>query len=334
MQLHVSLIDFSDCSIGDTAMGFAKLYRYEEFLPLCYMDYGRTFAVTFCMLSLDYTYDRVRVMNEHGEKQLAAERLVNLLESPVATINGQVGADVLWARYFSSAYGIAMNEQPYRFPHFASDRGNMVSDSGIDVLPREHQMQTGMFVAWILDREVAITGTYPIAPKDIGKVMLTAFVHDIGEITHPDILAEVGAVVGDIPFGHKTDEDRRVEAAVRKAMYRRLYPDVLPDEIQRIEAIIAHQDDTTMHDLFEAAHCVQALNTAIHTGSQWAGHWWNILEGAEPARSDEQMDQMHGLFDEVLTNIIPHVTHWASKFIFVRDFTLMHADLLQARPSS
>jgi len=269
-------------------------------------------------------------LDQQSAKQFEAERLLSLAASPVPTTDGPQGADVLWQRFFSSPYAVYMDDQPYRFAqHFGFDRQAMVADIGMDVLPRDHQMQTGMFVAWILDREWEIHDRYPISPEDTGIVMLAAFIHDMGETMHPDIQEQVGAVVGDIAYGLKTDGDRAVEAAVRAAMYARLYPDVLPEAITKIEAIISHRDDSLLHDLFEAAHTAQAFNTALITGINWADHWWRQLESDDHAeRDDHAMVQMARLFDAVLTNMIPEMRHWSAKFMFVKEFAEQHPDIM------
>lgn len=274
-------------------------------------------------------------MSEFSPKstsQVEANRLIDLLASPVPTASGPLGSDVLWQRYFLSPYGVYMDDQPYRFSQdFGYDRQAMLEDMGMDVLPRDHQMQTGMFVAWILDREYDVSGNYPITTEERGIVILAALIHDMGETMHPEILEEVGAVVGDIPYGRKTDDDKTVEKAVRAALYTKLYADVSPDVIAQVEAIISHEDATVLHDIFEAAHCVQAFNTAVHTGVNWARHSTAQLEkNSQLQRDAKAIAQMQGLFTEVLDNMIPEVLRWSEKFAFIRQFADDHREIIAA----
>ena len=254
------------------------------------------------------------------------ERLTNLLSSPVAMADGgTTGADLLWFRYWSSPYGEFMDKQPYRFAqHFGYEENLMIADLGIDVLPRDHQMETGLFVCWILDKEFEESGTYPIMLDDIGIVLFAAFIHDSGESLHPEIAEEVGAVVGDIPYGHKTDEDRRVEAAVRRALYSRLYPDVDTGILERVEGIISHKDTTSLHDLFEAAHSLQAFVTSMRAKSAHI----KALSG-EITRDLDTIVKLDQLHRTVAKNMAPHVKEWAKRLKFAAHIIELYSEVFE-----
>jgi hypothetical protein len=204
----------------------------------------------------------------------------------------------------------------------------MVEDLGTDVLPLEHQMGTGEFAAYLIYRES--TGQQRFTEEETALILFASLIHDMGETMHPDIRDEVGRVVGDIPYGRKTDDDRQAESAVRYALYRRLYPDVPPATIVVVEGIIMHEP-SRLHDVFEAAHCLQALDTGIRAREK-------MLE-SEPALSatagtDETEERRYRtlavLADDVLTSMISHCEHWAEKFVFAADFMNRYAGIIQA----
>lgn len=223
-----------------------------------------------------------------------------------------------------------MDKQPYRFSqHFGYDPAQMIDDLGMDVQPRDHQMETGLYVGWILEAEERTFGALPMTSDEAGIVLFAALIHDMGETTHPDILAEVGAVVGDIPYGEKTDADRHVEANVRAALYHRLYPDVSPDVLERVEAIIAHKDDTILHDIFEAAHSLQAFRTAVRAGDRFAQEWWRLIDDPDTmTRDDATIALLGGLFETVATNMLPQGVYWGERFQFAQEFLSEYQDIL------
>jgi hypothetical protein len=99
--------------------------------------------------------------------------------------------------------------------------------------------------------------------------MFASRIHDMGESMHPRIAERCGEVVGDIPAGKKTDIQRAIEARVRKFVYDELYGDVHTDVIERVEGIIAHQDDSVLHEYFELAHELQTFETALRAKSAY-----------------------------------------------------------------
>lgn len=195
----------------------------------------------------------------------AFERYHPIVESPVLMADGTtVPAIQLADRFYDSEYGQAMPDQPLRYVgRFGYDREDMRTDLGHDLCPVGHQMELPYHTGRLLDEERRSATKYGNLPDQmIGILILTELVHDSGESMHPRLLELLGEVVGDIPAGLKTDHHRRVEAAVRAFIFAELYPDVHPDVLLQMEAIISHQDDGVLHDIFEASHAIQTVETS------------------------------------------------------------------------
>lgn len=261
------------------------------------------------------------------DKTSFMERCEPIISAPVNTMAGHVGADKLWARFFESPYGTQMDEQPYRFAHdFGYDRTAMVNDLGMDVLPRDHQLETGLYVTYLLEAELTTNGALPIEQNDIGVVVLAALLHDIGESTHPEIASEIN-VVGDIPFGRKTDQDRKNEAAVRAYLYKQLYPDIRPEVLDSIESIISHIDTSELHDIFEAAHCLQTVDTAIRAQVAFEREFEKLMaDHTKMTRDLDVLSKLGKLYSKVMRHQVPNLVKYAKKYEFVGQFVLAHAN--------
>jgi 5'-deoxynucleotidase YfbR-like HD superfamily hydrolase len=276
-------------------------------------------------------------MSEFGPttpKQFELERINRLLAAPVELIDGsQASADELWCRAFTSPYGSYMDSQPLRFSHdFSYEPTKMITDLGMDVLPLEHQIGTGKFAAYIIDREA--TGQQPFGDEEAGVIMFASLIHDMGESMHPDIQKQLGRVVGDIPYGRKSDDDRQAEAAVRHFIYRELYSDVPEATLATIESIIMHEP-SRLHDVFEAAHCLQALETGICARQRFFERWEAYLVNPRVDEAEEgRYRALAALADAVLKNMIPHAEHWANTFAFAAEFLLENRYAIQAHKLS
>lgn len=195
------------------------------------------------------------------------ERYHPLMSLPVRMADGSYRpADQLAARAHDSAYGQHMrDEQPLRFAqrYDYADRATMLDELGLDLCPIGHQKELGWHLAQVIEKQRLFDPTFELSEHDAATLMFTCQIHDMGEMTHDEVLATTGAVVGDIPAGTKTPEDRAVEKNVRLFLYDTFYCDVDPAVIARAEAVIAHEDDTLLHDLFEAAHEAQTLETTL-----------------------------------------------------------------------
>lgn len=168
-------------------------------------------------------------------------------------------------RFFQSKYGLAMADQELRFTaRYGYDRERMLQDLGNDVSPVGHQYDLPRYLDIIMLRERGDGSLFgAISDQELATLSLACAIHDIGESEHPNLLEHGITPVGDIPAGNKTNADRAAEKDVREFFYQEFYADVPPETIERIEAIISHHDETLLHDLYEAAHELQSLDTAI-----------------------------------------------------------------------
>lgn len=209
--------------------------------------------------------DKNIVRNIHPIDSL--DRYHPLMSGAVRMADGSTeAADVLAARAHDSTFGRHMrDEQPLRYTgrYGYGDRATMLNDFGPDLCPIGHQQELGWHMAQVIEKQRMFDPAFELIDDDAATLMFTCLIHDMGETTHDDVLRATGAVVGDIPAGSKTAEDRLIEQNVRLFLYDTFYHDVDPAVIARAEAIIAHQDDTLLHELFEAAHEAQTLETAL-----------------------------------------------------------------------
>lgn len=207
--------------------------------------------------------DNISDIHSHSR----TERYHPLMSIGVRMRNGSFeAADALAARAHDSAFGAYMrDDQPLRFAqnYAYADRTTMLQDLGADLCPIGHQKELGWHIAQVIDKQRLYDPTFDLSDNDAAVVLFTGMIHDMGEMTHDEVLQATGAVVGDIPAGRKTPHDRMVEKNVRLFLYDRFYRDVDPAVIERAEAIIAHEDDSVLHDIFEAAHEAQTLETTL-----------------------------------------------------------------------
>jgi len=183
------------------------------------------------------------------------------LDIPMAD-GSMMSVHELRERFFTSEYGVHMYTQELRYAgRYGYDREMMKQDLGEDVCPVGHQYEVTEHLQHTLDSEEAAGSLVQLSDEEKAIVAFACSIHDIGECEHSDLAAAGITTVGDIPAGNKTDADRINEAAVRQFFYARFYDDVDPAIIERVEAIIAHRDDTILHELFEVAHEIQTLDT-------------------------------------------------------------------------
>lgn len=195
------------------------------------------------------------------------ERYHPLMSLKVRMADGSYeAADTLAVRSHDSDYGRHMrDEQPLRYTgrYGYGNRTTMLSDFGADLCPIGHQKELGWHMAQVIEKQRLFDPAFELSDDDAATLMFTCLIHDMGEMTHAEVVQTTGAVVGDIPAGSKTPEDRLVEKNVRFFLYDTFYADVDPAVIAHAEAIIAHEDETILHELFEAAHEAQTLETAL-----------------------------------------------------------------------
>ncbi len=205
------------------------------------------------------------------------ERPHELTEAAIRLKDGStLSAAELASRFFDGEFGQAMLKQPLRYlARFEYDNDMMREDLGYDLCPIGHQMELPYHVGRIIDSETDEGTIYSmLSDEEIGILMLACMLHDIGESTHPIVSASGLNPVGDIPAGEKTDQNRADEVAVRQLFYDLLFEDVDEQVIERVEAIISHTDDTHLHELFDAGHVVQTIETSNFAYHALAREHW------------------------------------------------------------
>lgn len=226
----------------------------------------------------------------------------SLLDLPIPLRDGSTATVAnLLERWHASIYAEHMREhQALRYPRQAYDREAKLADLGPDVSPTGHQLETVWQAIDIINRERA-EGTLMgvIDDSELAIGLLAYGLHDCGECELEDLLnePEVTRLVGDIPLGHKTPEDRKEEAGVRQAQYRLSYPDVASHVIERVEAIIAHTDHTALHDLFTGAHDAGTLQVNIN--AEAALHRLDHLDGGGYPIDEARLTALEGIVGEV-----------------------------------
>ena len=225
------------------------------------------------------------------------ERIHSFADAPVPLKNGsKTSARELAHRIYESELAVGMLDQPFRYSvRYGYDREDMRNDNGHDVCPIGHQMELAYHTGKVLEAEIDEGSIYGSLPdEEIGILMLTCMIHDIGESTHPVLEAAGLKPVGDIPSGLKSDENRTHEAAIRKFMYEMFFADVDTQVIERIEAIISHRDDSVLHELFEAGHLAQTIETSNFAHYSLARERW-YREGEVIDISTADGSQLSGL---------------------------------------
>lgn len=206
------------------------------------------------------------------------ERTHELVKSPIRMKDGStLSAHELAARFFDNDFGGDMSKQPLRYEQdFGYNRSSMITDLGYDVCPVGHQMELAYHAGTIVEAERTNETTLSsLSDDEIGTLMLASMLHDIGESTHSDIASAGLTPVGDIPAGKKTNQNRIDEAKVRGFFYKTLFDDIDSPTMQRIEAIISHTDTTYLHDIFDAAHVIQTIETTGFAYSALAREHWH-----------------------------------------------------------
>lgn len=242
--------------------------------------------------------------------------------SDIPTAEGAVPVHELWQRFNDSPYGQHMDTQPLRYAQsYGHDRALMIRNLGADVLPLLHQYETGLYGAALIGAERDAGTLLSLDDTDAAITMLAWSLHDMGETTHEEVREAVGATVGDIEYGHKTPEDRRIESRVRKYLYEKLFSDVDPTVIDTVEAIISHEDTTMRHEVFDAAHNLQALVTAARARISFEQGLSDLLNAANPSQNlvqEPALQKLHSLYLAVNTSLGPHVEQSATKFTFTK----------------
>jgi hypothetical protein len=282
---------------------------------------------------MTYSYDNPLEGIESPVSDIS-ERYHPLMDIPIQLKDGsfQSVLNLASRAYGSSEFGLHMGTQPYRFSvRYGYDRERSLAELGADIHPVGHQYELGYHLANILEADADRLG---LKQADIATVMLAALIHDMGETTHSHVKTHCGNVVGDIAYGLKTDRDRLAEVGIREYLYNGLLADV-PFSIKRsIEAIISHQDETILHDLFEAAHELQTYETVRRADAAVANDEnWRAATTQEPielmtGESAKRISSLNALSRLVLERCTPNLSRHAERFTHVR--SMIHSEQVAA----
>ena len=201
-----------------------------------------------------------------GEIHQSQERVGKRTSGLLPTTNGEsISLRDVVQSFYSSVYGHHFSDQPHRYAkRYRLSTKEARKYLGSDASPAGHQVVLSeRYIPLVVEQ----AGIPPVDDEDMTLLQFVAAFHDIGESTHP-YLAEAGfTLVGDIPTGDKTDEDRENERLIRLHFWS-LPPFNNLDKtfLERAETIIAHEPkegDKALHELFELAHHIQAFDTAM-----------------------------------------------------------------------
>lgn len=214
-----------------------------------------------------------KTSQNHEDTFKQEKDLQDYLYAPVPLKNGgSAPAAELLLRFADSEFGKHMaNDQQLRYTErFGFDRELMLEYLGRDVNPLGHMHHTAILSAKILKAQVDATGELPIPEEKVGTLIFTDGRHDTGESLHEFVAAKT-PVVGDIPAGDKTDQNRIDEANVRK-FFREdekhaIWKDVANEVWSEGEADIEHRDrKARTHQVSQTSHDIGTHEVAIHAG--------------------------------------------------------------------
>lgn len=218
-------------------------------------------------------------------------------------------------RFFLSKAGLDMVDQPLRYSgRYEYDRDEMLIDNGHDLSPVGHQIELAHHLGTILEEEKEIGSIFgELTEEDLAILVFTCLVHDIGERTDQDVIQAGLTPVGDIPAGYKTIQNREDEAAVRRLSYAQFFSDVDSEIIERAESIIAHKEDSLLHDLFEAAHAVQTAETTMFAYHQLAREtWYRHGDTLDPVNADHaRISGLLGISRVAFETALPHLEKYS-----------------------
>lgn len=238
----------------------------------------------------------------------------NGTQADYPTLGFLVGGDrqeylTLFSAYANSEYGRHHREQPLRYEAAFGcyERPGMLRDLGRDVHPLGHMPATEQAFVDLMKQR------YSPSFMDVHTGRVVAMVHDMGECTHPQIIQQVGAVVGDIPQGEKTEQQRATEMDVWDFLADRLLRGRLPDaQLDRVRRLVFHQEGSDRFDLhaaLEAAHDTNTLRVGLRAGRIGLG----LLERND---TDSVRFACLSVLGKVVTkDIVPKIEEHARSFV-------------------
>jgi len=217
---------------------------------------------------------------------------------------------MVFDEYILSEHGKQQAEQPLRYESAFGcyDRQQMLTDLGPDVDPVKHMFVTRNSYLTVLALEEK---TDEWSPADIIAGESAALLHDIGECTHPQLIEQCGAVVGDIPQGMKTDEQIATEKHIRQALYQ-LYCSRMPDSLlERVECLVAHRESSPVQQALETAHDVNTFKIGLRAAQI-------AIQDIQSNNLGSRLKQFSNMAGPVTLSGLQRVEHHASTFRYAR----------------
>jgi hypothetical protein len=181
----------------------------------------------------------------------------------------------LYQSYARNKYGAHHRQQPLRYEAGFGSYGRkaMLHDLGRDIHPVGHMRMTERTFVRVMQQK----GQVIFHDLHIGRLVTLA--HDIGENTHPSLIELCGGVVGDIPQGRKTDEQRATESRVWDFLFGKYFAASLPDDqVVRIKNLVTHRENSGLHHTLEAAHDTNTFMVGLRAGRLAL----DVLENSQP----------------------------------------------------
>lgn len=185
------------------------------------------------------------------------------------TSGGQLSVAEMRQRLTEDEMGKAFFEQdPRYYKSFPVTKGKSIEYIGNDAYPVMHQFELAdRHLMTILEAEYSAQTLWQPTEENIALLHCLCSFHDIGEIEHARLIEAGLTPIGDIPAGMKTTQDRRNEERNIRYLFSYFFSDVDPQFLKRMEAIMAHKPlagDEFLHEIYEAAHNLQTLETATN----------------------------------------------------------------------
>jgi hypothetical protein len=220
----------------------------------------------------------------------------------VQTKTGPIDGESLGLLFHTSTFGQYMDyEQPLRYAEYSYGDAAMLKDLGSDIHPLGHQVKLSEYAAKLIAYEWHVGNTLVLDPRKFALARFICTIHDIGESTHPEVLEAVGAVVGDIPYGQKTDEQRAIEGKVLDYFLGTTFRHVPLAFREEAEATIKHQETGQLHDLYEFAHNALAYDTTERAGQLVAEYL------TTQPRNDRMITNLARLHQNGRARLLPHL---------------------------
>lgn len=208
--------------------------------------------------------------------------------------------------YAQSEYGIYQRGQQLRYEvaFGCYDREQMVLDLGDDVDPVDHMLATERTFVELMQ---LVKGA---SPEDIHIGRLAALVHDIGECMHPSLVKKCGAVVGDIPHGKKTPEQRAAEMNVWDTLMSECHGKRLSEsDTLQMRQIVTHEAKKELGEPFDAAHDTNSLRVGLRAGEL-------ALQALRAGDTqNERFEELRTIGTVVCRVIVGNVERYAQEFI-------------------